>query len=229
LDVEIKNKLKINPKQIIFISRHTSKTGTPTLTVHPIGNFREAKFGGNPKTLVKSSPRLMTELLRILDKNANNAKTYHKVCFEVTHHGPYLKTPTLFIEVGSTEAEWKKIKPAEIVADSVLELITKYKFEDDMPKDIPVLIGVGGGHYAPRFTDVALAKKSAFGHMIPMYHINKGNIADETLQKAIDKTPDVKGIYIHRKSMKKSQVTEFRNRFENLGLPTLSSKELEDI
>ena len=51
IDEEITQQLKIQPKQIIFISRHTSQTGAPTLTVHPVGNYSDAQFGGKPKTL----------------------------------------------------------------------------------------------------------------------------------------------------------------------------------
>ncbi len=229
LDKEIKEKLNLIPKQAIFISRHTSKTGAPTLTTHPIGNYGDAQFGGKTKTLSISSPRLMTHLLRILKKNAEQAKLYHKVCFEVTHHGPYMSIPTLFVEVGSNKEEWIKKEPANIVAKSVLALLSSYHYEEDFTNDIPVLVGIGGGHYAPRFTDVALEKKIAFGHMIPSYHIDAGNINDEMFEKVLQATPDVKGIYFHRKALKKSLVSKYRQWFENRGIPTVSSKELPDL
>ncbi len=171
----------------------------------------------------------MTHLLRIMKKNAEQAKLYHKVCFEVTHHGPYLNIATLFVEVGITGEEWEKQKPANVVAKSILELLESCHYEEDLPKDVPVLLGIGGGHYAPRFTDVALEKKAAFGHMIPTYQIENGNIDDEMLQKAIDATPNINAVYIHRKALKKSQVTEYREWFENIGIPSVSSKELEDL
>lgn len=229
LDKEIEEKLGIKPKQAIFISRHRSKTEEPTLTTHPIGNYGDAQFGGKTRTLPRSSPRLMTHLLRIMKKNAEQAKLYHKVCFEVTHHGPYLDAPVLFVEVGSTENEWKKKEPANIVAKSILELLESYRYEEDFSDDIPVLLGVGGGHYALRFTDIILEKKAAFGHMIPTYQIEAGNIDGEMFEKALRATPNVEGVYIHRKSLKKSQVTEFRKWFEDRGSPAISSKELPDL
>ena len=216
LDKEVKDVLGIGAKQAIFISRHTSKTGKPTLTVHPIGNYGKAEFGGKSKILTKTSPQLMTYLLRLLKKNAIQAKLYHKVCFEVTHHGPYLGIPTLFIEVGSSEEEWAKQEPAAVVAKSVLELLDSYHYEKDFSDEMDVLLGVGGGHYAPRFTDVALEKKAAFGHMIPIYQIDSGNIDNEMFEQALLKTPNVKGVYIHRKSMKKSQAVSYTH----LTLPT---------
>jgi len=230
IDKEAKEKLGIEPKQVIFISRHRSKTGEPTLTTHPIGNYGEdTSFGGKQKTLVKSSPRLTTHLLRLLKKNAEKAKLYHKVCFEVTHHGPYLDTPTIFAEVGSTDEEWKKKEPTNVVAKSLLELLETYHYEEDFLDDIPVLIGIGGGHYAPRFTEVALGKKVAFGHMIPTYQIEGGNINDEILEKTIQATPNVEGAYLHKKELKKSQVTQYRNWFQDKGIPVVSSKELQDL
>jgi D-aminoacyl-tRNA deacylase len=229
LEKEVEEKLGLKTKQAIFLSRHRSKTGEPTLTVHPIGNYGEAQFGGKTKTLSKSSPKLMSHLLRIMKKNAGQVNLYHKVCLEVTHHGPYMTIPTLFAEVGSTKEEWIKQEPTNIVAKSVLELLDSYHYEEDFKDDIPVLAGIGGGHYAPRFTDVVLEKKVAFGHMIPTYHINAGNINGEMLQKTIEETPDVKGVYIHRKSLKKSQITEFRNWFESKGIPVISSKELPNL
>jgi D-aminoacyl-tRNA deacylase len=229
LDDEVKEKLDLEFDHVIFISRHTSKTGNPTLTVHPIGNYGPAEFGGKLKTLVEASPVLMTQLLRNLKKNAKLANLYHKVCFEVTHHGPYLKTPTLFVEVGSNEDEWKKTEPARIVAKSVIELLESYLNNELFIEKIPVIIGLGGGHYAPRFTDVALAKKVAFGHMIPMYHIKAGNIDKEMIEIALRKSPESKGVYIHKKSMKKSQVTEYKNWFKSRDIKVFSSKELEDL
>ncbi|MCK5030856.1 MAG: hypothetical protein KAR64_05275 [Thermoplasmatales archaeon] len=229
LDKEVEEKLGITPKQAIYISRHKSKTGEPTLTTHPIGNYGEAQFGGKIRTLSKSSPQLMTQLLRIIKKNAEQVKLHHQVCLEVTHHGPYMNIPTLFAEVGSTEEEWKKQDPADIIAKSVLELLESYHYEEDLPSDIPVLIGVGGGHYAPRFTDVVFEKRVAFGHMIPTYQITAGNIDDEMLEKTLQATPNVKAAYIHRKSLKKSQVSEYKEWFQNRGIPVISSKELQDL
>lgn len=229
IDKEVEANLKIKPKLAIFLSRHRSKMGEPTLTVHPIGNYGDAEFGGKTRTLIQSAPRLMTHFLRLIKKNLEGTNLAYQVCYEVTHHGPYLEIPTVFAEVGSTETQWCEKEPAQIIAQSLLELLSKYHYEEDLPKDIPVLVGIGGGHYAPRFTDIVFEKKVAFGHMIPSYHIDAGNINDEMLQIALDKTPDVSGVYINKKSLKKSQVTEFKKWFENKGIDVVSSKELEDI
>ena len=229
IDTEIYEQLHIEPKIAIFLSRHRSKMGEPTLTVHPIGNYGDAKFGGKPKTLIPAAPRMMTHLLRLIKKNLQPTDLKYQVCYEVTHHGPFLKIPTLFVEVGSTEIQWQQKEPASIIASSLLELLAKYHYEEEYPNDIPVLLGIGGGHYAPRFTEVALAKKIAFGHMIPTYQIDGGNIDDEILEKTIQATPNINGVYLHKKELKKSQVTHYRNWFETKGISIISSKNLPDL
>jgi D-aminoacyl-tRNA deacylase len=229
IDIEVQEQLHIDPKIAIFLSRHRSKTGEPTLTVHPIGNFSDAQFGGQPKTIVPAAPKMMTHLLRLIKKNLQSTDLDYKVCYEVTHHGPFLQIPTLFTEVGSTEVQWQQKEPASIIATSLLELLHTYQYEEDFPKDIPVLLGIGGGHYAPRFTDIVLQKKVAFGHMIPSYKIDEGTIDDEILEKTILATPNLTGVYLHKKDLKKSQVTYYRNWFEKKGISLISSTELPDL
>jgi D-aminoacyl-tRNA deacylase len=226
IDIEVHEHLHIEPKLAIFLSRHRSKTGEPTLTVHPIGNFNDAEFGGKPKTLVPCAPRMMTHLLRLIKKNLQTTDLEFKVCYEVTHHGPFLQTPTFFAEVGSTEIQWQQKKPAEVIATSLLELFNAYHYEEDFPKDIPVLLGIGGGHYAPRFTDIAFEKNTAFGHMIPSHHIDSGAIDWTIIQQTIAATPDIQGVYFHKKGLKKSQVTHYKQVLNDHEIPIISSTDL---
>jgi len=223
IDKEIIHHLGIHPTQIIVLSRHSSKAEKPSLTVHPIGNYYTAEFGGKNQTLVLSSPRFMTDLLRRIKPAAQEADLAYDVCFEVTHHGPYLETPTLYVEVGSTEKQWTNPIPANIIATCLIQLLEKAQFEHDMPDDIPVYIGIGGGHYAPRFTDIIFEKRVAFGHMIPSYHTKSDHITKEMLAQAITKTPNASGVYLHKKYLKKSHVTEFKNWCDELQIPVVSS------
>ena len=229
LEQQLQDMLQIHPSQIIFISRHRSKSGNPTLSTHPIGNYGKAEFGGKTRTLTPSMPRLMTSLLRTMKKKAIENNLVHEVTYEVTHHGPLLKTPTLFAEVGSDLEEWKKEKPALVVADSILEVLNDEKYERDYPADIPVLIGIGGGHYAPRFTTVALERNVAFGHMIPSYHVKPGNIDKEMLKKAIDATPNIYGIYLDRKALPSAFKKEIESWLEDAGIPLVSSADFKEI
>jgi D-aminoacyl-tRNA deacylase len=173
----------------------------------------------------------MTNLLRLIEKNLKKTDLApaYKVCYEVTHHGPFLQIPTLFIEVGSTETQWQQKEPASILATALLEMLPSYHHEKDFSTDIPVLIGIGGGHYAPRFTELALQKNIAFGHMIPTYKIDEGAITDEILEKTMQTTPGFTGVYLHKKDLKKSQVTYFRNWFQNRGITVYSSKDFKDL
>lgn len=229
IDKEVRDYLNIDIHQLIVVSRHRSKTGEPTLTTHPLGNFGEARFGGKDRTFVRSSPKLMTELLRLLKKYAKQDNLYHEVCFEVTHHGPYVDIPALFVEVGSTEEEWRNEVPARTVARAVIELLSRYRSENDFPSDIPVLIGIGGGHYAPRFTELAFEKKVAFGHMIPNYQVESGLVDKEIIMKCVGATPGFSGVYIHRKGLKKQQVREFEQLFREMGIRVFRSSDLSPL
>jgi D-aminoacyl-tRNA deacylase len=222
LEDEVNHTLNLTADLYIFLSRHRSKTGEPTLTVHPIGNYATAEFGGQPQTLVPAAPHAMAALLRRINTLVTQTKLPYKVCYEVTHHGPYLTTPTLFVEVGSTETQWKEQPPADLIATALLDTLPTIQTK---PSSTPVLVGVGGGHYAPRFTDVALARNAAFGHMLPTYHLQ--DIIDESmLANAYNKTPGTTGFYLHRKELKKSQVTQVKKWCETQGIPVVSSNDL---
>ncbi len=53
-----------NSKLIIFISRHSSQSGKPTLSVHTPGNFAEAGLGGLPRTVSVSPATAMRDALK---------------------------------------------------------------------------------------------------------------------------------------------------------------------
>jgi D-tyrosyl-tRNA(Tyr) deacylase len=228
LEKELYENIHLSPSQFIFISRHRSKSGEPTLSTHPIGNYAEAQFGGKNRSLTPSMPRLMTALLHEMKKKATETGLPHEVTYEVTHHGPYLTKPTLFAEVGSTLEEWNRKKPARVVAEALLTVLHDKKYEQQYCRKIPVLVGIGGGHYAPRFTTVALKKDVSFGHMIPSYHVKPGNIDKEMLEKTIQKTPDVSGVYLDRKALSKTTKKTFETWCKELHMPLVSSKDFTD-
>lgn len=201
IDVEIKKKYGIKPKAIIFPSRHKAKAERKTLSVHPIGNYSRADFGGKEKELVLSAPLLMSQALHMLHQKKD---IDYEICFEVTHHGPYLSTPTFFIEVGSTEKEWMDMDACKKIAEVLHEI--------SPPSNKKIAIGIGGGHYAPRFTDIALKEGISFGHMIPEYHLSILN--EKVAEKMIDATPGVKYAFFHGEGKK------YRKLFEDLGLET---------
>jgi D-aminoacyl-tRNA deacylase len=226
IDIEVHDQLHLNPRIAVFLSRHRSKMEEPTLTVHPIGNYGDAEFGGQPRTLIPAAPRFMAHLLKLIKKHLQTTDLQYHVCYEVTHHGPFLNIPTLFAEVGSTEHQWREKKPADIIATSLLELLSSYHYEQDFPTTIPVLLGIGGGHYAPRFTDVVFERNASFGHMIPTYQIDAGAINAEMIEQAMKTTPNLTGVYLHKKALKKSQISEYKQWFQTRDVQVVSSNDL---
>ena len=218
IDAKVKENIHKEVDAVIYASRHKSAANLRTLSVHPIGNYSQAEYGGLSYELVLTAPHLMTQALRFLKENSKELE--YNVCFEATHHGPFLKTPTFFIEIGSDESAWNDEKAADVIAKTILSLSIE-------KADHPVAIGVGGGHYAPRMTDVALRNKISFGHIIPTYALD--NINEDMIQKAIDRTPQAKIVYFHRKAMKKAQYHKFKELFESKGLKAVREKDLSKL
>ncbi len=189
LDREVEAGLGERPELIIYASRHRSESGMKAFTVHPLGNFGEAAYGGLPGELVPSAPHWMTQALRLLKERVGGLE--HMVSFEATHHGPYLETPAFYIELGSDETAWREEEPAGVIAEVLLELT---------PVENPIALGLGGGHYLPRITDVALERKVSFGHMVPNYAFE--TLDQAMVQQAVDRTPGVSIAYLHRKALK---------------------------
>ena len=205
---------------VIVMSKHSAKSGQPALTAHPIGNYHENEYGGREKTLVKPSPALMTDAIRRIV--AYNDMPGTQTCFEVTHHGPWLSHPTFFIEVGSDETNWGNKHAAEVLAHVISDL--------EPHQEYPTVVGVGGGHYAPRFTDLALSHKVNFGHMLPSYQIEGRDYEDiiRMVRDACEAT-GTKTVYIHRKSMKKPVERHITELIESAGFEHVVSADLEPL
>ncbi len=214
VDLELIQVLGEKPKCVIYASRHRSESGRRSLTIHPIGNFGKAEVGGREQTLVPSSPQMMTQALRILKKKAK--KLDYAVSFEATHHGPYLQTPTFFIEIGSDENAWRDEEAAKVIAETILETHTT---------NYPVGIGVGGGHYAPRITDVVLERKISFGHIVPTYAVSY--VTPEMANQVVGSTANAKKVYFHRSHLKGKQYRTLKAVFSNIGISPIRSSDLE--
>ena len=217
IDLEVEEQTGRFVDEVIFLSRHKAASGIPTLTVHPIGNYGKAEYGGTEGHIVPNAGRTMTGLLRQMSARISRLPEF-KASFEVTHHGPIMSRPTCFIEIGSSENEWGNDGAGEIIAASIMDL----EVEAD-----PLAIGIGGGHYAPRFTEVSLSKRIAFGHMIPNYAME--NAADERIRKMMADAARASGTnlaFIHRKSMSKPRATHLRELAEMEGLSIIDSDDL---
>ncbi|KAK1311046.1 D-aminoacyl-tRNA deacylase [Acorus calamus] len=168
--------------EVIFLSKHTAVSNRPALTVHPIGipHLREDETplqGGKPGWAGPPNPRI-GPWLRHLKKIAENNGLIpeFEVTLEGTHHGPTVDTPTLFVEIGSTEEYWKRQDAAQAVALLLWEGlglgggsgIGNWNGNSEKNK---VLLGLGGGHYVPRQMDVVRKDGVWVGHLLSGYSI----------------------------------------------------------
>lgn len=153
---------EIPAEVLIFASRHSSGKGTPSLTAHCIGNWGpEAKLGGKPKTLVPAVPSLIKNYLIGLTWQRSKKSLDYEVVVEVTHHGAFLKKPAVYIELGSSEKQWKDENAALAIAETIINNTTFGNYK--------TAIGIGGPHYHLEFTKLMLKTNYAIGHICPKY------------------------------------------------------------
>lgn len=182
-----------SPSMFVFLSRHSSAKGIPTLSVHTPGNLAEAQFGGKPRTVSVSPAIAMKNALQEMAKLVEEGGLDFEVSYECTHHGPSLDAPAMFVELGSSPEQWKDLKAAEVVAHAAAAAVADCS-------SCPVAIGIGGPHYNKKFTKLALKTQTAFGHMIPKYALAEvdaeivGQCVERTLETVDSALLDWKGI-----------------------------------
>ena len=202
-----------DPDLVVFLSRHSSQSGKPTLSVHTPGNLAEAKLGGLPRTLSVCPAAAMRNALKSLQQFKTEMKLDYEVSYECTHHGPSLNVPTMFVELGSSPQQWSDAKAAEVVANAALQAITNFS----APKESAVL-GIGGTHYNQNFTKMALNNEALFGHMIPKYALS--NLDNEILLHCIKRTLEkIDHAILDWKGINSQYKTKLLNMLEALELP----------
>jgi len=208
-----------NTPFFIYLSRHKSEKKVKSLTIHYPGNPGEnALYGGKPRELAYTYPSLTREMLKTLYNIASSEKLTeeYSVVLEATHHGPTEVTkPVVFIEIGSSEDEWKRRKVGEVIALTVIETLKSYS-KKAIPKATPVL-GFGGGHYAHKHTKLSLEEDIAYGHIFAKYSIDyiDSKLIDQALQKTIE---EYKAVVIEKKSIKSAKRRFIRELCESKGL-----------
>jgi D-aminoacyl-tRNA deacylase len=200
-------------KLVVFLSRHSSQSGKPTLSVHAPGNFGDAELGGLPKTLSVSPAQAMQNALKALMHYKETLNLNYEVSFECTHHGPSLNVPTMFVELGSSPGQWSDLRAAEAVAHSAMSAIANFT----APASSAVL-GIGGTHYNQRFTLMALMGEAAFGHMIPKYavHLVDAEMLSQCVAKTLEKVPIA---LLDWKGIKSEDKPNLLSALETAGLP----------
>ena len=185
---------KINAELFVFVTRHKSKSGIPSLCVHTQGNIGKAELGGKDKSISISPACYIKQAL--INLNELNSLNFD-VVQEVTHHGPEMNKPSFFIEIGSTEKEWSNEKAGLIVATALMKTLQH-------PKPCVSAIGIGGPHTTTNFKKIILNTNIGLGHVCAHYNLPELN--KEMILQMISKTlPKPSLIILDWKGMKKEK------------------------
>ena len=202
-----------NLSLVVFVSRHSSTSGTPTLSVHTPGNFGAAELGWLPKQVSVSPAAAMRDALKALAYFKEGLKLEYEVSYECTHQGPSLDVPAMFVELGSSAEQWRDLKAAEAVAHAAMSAIGKFGASENA-----AVLGIGGTHYNQRFTRMALDGAAVFGHMIPKYAV--ALVDAERLRQCVEKTLEkVDCAVLDWKGIKSADKPQLLKALKEIGLP----------
>ena len=200
---------------IIFASKHEAKDQSKTLSIHTIGNFHEAKFGGKDATIVKSSALVFKHFFQTLNK-LNNSK--YEVTMEATHHGPFVSKPCLFIEIGPSEVEWTDKDAGKVIAKTIIKSMQSFK-----KKDYKICFGVGGPHYCPNFNEIQLGDRYAISHIAPSYSMP---LDKELIQQVMDNTTEkLTTVLIDWKGFKSKERNDILETLEGFDLEIVKTRD----
>jgi D-aminoacyl-tRNA deacylase len=166
----------------IFLSKHKSDSGIPTLTCHCTGNFAEDNaYGGRPRELAISYPSLQKGYLKAITAAWQKVPQYD-ITIEATHHGPTsLNKPVLFVELGSSEKQWIDNNAAAVICDTLLEMLDK-----DIDYCDKVGIALGGTHYPTKFNKLLLESKFGLAAVASKHNLQA--VDDKILNQMAEKS-----------------------------------------
>lgn len=164
-------------QEILFLSKHAAKSGTVSLTVHPVGIpwlDDASSAGGIPGRCTPPSTHIgpLYRAVNIATK-ARGLDAVFQTSLEATHHGPYCDIPCCYVEIGSSENEWSNEDAGDVwstclgahfnlpVAGAPEVGAAELKVQEDKdctlkPENKLALVLIGGGHYVPRMADLVL-------------------------------------------------------------------------
>ena len=137
-----------------------------------------------------------------------------KYRIEVTHHGPSFNVPTMFVELGSSESQWRDSKAGEAVAHSTMYAIVNFSKP------------VGFGSYRhwrnalqSKIYDYGFGQEEAiFGHMIPKYAVC--NLDSEMLSQCRTRTFEkVSLAVLDWKGIKSEDKPKLFSTLQDVGMP----------
>jgi len=197
---------------VVFVSRHSSVSRKPTLSVHVPGNIGDANLGGLKRLVSVAPANAMLSALKKLYQKREQQNLDYAVSYEGTHHGPCLNAPTMFVELGSTELQWKDLDAAAAVGEAAIAGL-----EEFLNSQSSAVIGFGGTHYNSKFTRMALKGEAVFGHMIPKYAIPYLDL--EIISQCIKRTFEtVNCAVIDWKGIKSADKVTLLKLIEDVGL-----------
>ncbi len=191
----------------VFLYSHFSAAKVPAMTVHPEGNWSDDNsIGGLPKELSCAAPVQMFSALHNL--NANRVEGV-EVTYEATHHGPLLKTPSFFMELGGTDSQEQIEALTKAMAISAFGMLVSKK----VPK--VVVLGIGGGHYPRKFTRMAIEEGVAFSHIMSKHSIDRVEMIGQAISRS---EPKPSKALIEWKSLDSNQRKKVTEELDNLSI-----------
>ncbi len=202
-----------DPDLVAFASKHAGETG-PLLTAHFTGNFGPAEYGGKAGTLARAAPNVQKRLLAAFDEHAPEA---YDTGIECTHHGPSeVGCPSLFVELGSDEAQWNDPAGAEAVAAAILAL------GDTPPTSERTVVSFGDDHYAPRPTRIVEETDWCVGHIASDWALSAmGEPDPDVLRQAFERSGATRALVAGERP-------DLRSTVEGLGYRVVSETYLRE-
>jgi D-aminoacyl-tRNA deacylase len=244
---EMHNGVQVN--EVLVLSKHVSKSQIPALTVHLIGlpgqepSGEMGEFGGHKGQLVPPSPRFAS-LFRCLCQISEvmGIDSEFDITIETTHHGPFLSKPTAYLEIGSTEEQWVREDAANIWALTIIKCLglNGKRPLGEWQGEGNVMLGLGGGHYAPRHKSIISKTDVWVGHILANYSLIfddfiEGEEISGSWQDSIQKSLEATQIsfpggdifaHLDRKSFKAWQRNGILSYLNEQNIPVYRAKEI---
>lgn len=201
----IEDELDTSYDGIAFLSRHAAVSGRLALTCHSTGNFGKAQAGGRDSEVAVPHSQLIKRHIRGLWDHRAEFGGFD-ITLEATHHGPTaLRTPSVFIEVGTTDAQWRDASLCAQVAQILCSALL------NRGKSYPTAVCFGGNHYPSKFTQEAISGEFATGTIVPKHSLEY--VDEKMFSHILAQNPDAQVALVDSKGMglQKSRILDILN------------------